>query len=95
MTAWLVISAVIAGAIVSMQPAINAEFGRRGGGPLAAALTSFLGGVLVILIVSTLFTLIVVPLLFSLVLDGKRAAYTWLRWEMPELEQPPAPTDAA
>ena len=36
------------------------------------------------LVVSTLFTLIVVPLLFSLVLDAKRALYQTLEWELEE-----------
>ncbi len=38
------------------------------------------------LIVSTLFTLIVVPLLFSLVMDAKAALYAALQWSLPETE---------
>lgn len=37
------------------------------------------------LVVSTLFTLLVVPLLFSLIIDAKVAAYRLLRWGEPQL----------
>lgn len=47
------------------------------------------------LVVSTLFTLIIVPLLFSLVLDGKRALYGWLEWELEEANGAVAQPQAA
>lgn len=47
------------------------------------------------LVVSTVFTLVVVPLLFSLVLDLKQWIYETLKWELPETSTAPQVAVAA